>query len=212
MSKQYSKQNTQMAPQQASNRTQSKIPTTAVVVCSYHALILIASFLVAVFFIGPDSLVDCCSIAKSTCPNIQNSTSCHIFHSQLIFFAFCFGALGSTLSASRVVVLAIRYRNYQPEKIPWQLLTPLHGGMLAVAAIYVVFGGLLSLVHSPNLGEEFGYFVGGFSFVVGFSSELFVKRLIRATEALFGEQESETLDAVRRKPRHKVRQRRVTRR
>jgi hypothetical protein len=69
----------------------------------------------------------------------------------------------------------------------WQLLSPVHGAILAVVGIYLLSGGLLSLARSPSPGDAYGYFVGGFSFIVGFSSETFVKRLIRATEALFGE-------------------------
>nr|AWM04261.1 hypothetical protein CIT40_32335 [Bradyrhizobium amphicarpaeae] len=128
------------------------------------------------------------------------SSICRFEHRSLLVFVFLFGALGSTLAASRIVVLALRYKNYQSEKVAWQLLTPLHGGVLAVVGLYVVLGGLLAMVRSPAVGPEFGFFVGGFAFIVGFSSELFVKRLIRATEALFGEQEDRSVDAVSHDP------------
>jgi hypothetical protein len=105
-----------------------------------------------------------------------------------------FGALGSALAASRYVIFAVRHSVYDPRRVLWQVLTPLHGGVLAVLGIYVVFGGLLAIARSPSPGEEYGFFVGGFAFIVGFSSELFVKRLIRATEALFGEEQN--IDAI----------------
>lgn len=175
-----------------------KTPKAAYFVCVYHATIFVVSLGLTTFVIGPERLVKCPVGAAPTAVTAQSG--CHFENHLLLAFAFLFGMLGSALSASRIVVLALRYKNYQSQKIAWQVLTPIHGGVLAVVGIYVVLGGLLAMVRSPTLGPEFGYFVGGFAFIVGFSSELFVKRLIRATEALFGEQEEKSVDAVSKDP------------
>ena len=190
-----------MSAEEKTNETKAKkVPKAAYVICVYHTAILVASFALTTFIIGPENLVNCTQPVSSTAGQSPTSTGCHFAHHLLLVFAFLFGMLGSTLSASRIVILALRHQNYQSEKIAWQVLTPIHGGVLAVVGIYVVLGGLLAMVRSPVVGPEFGYFVGGFAFIVGFSSELFVKRLIRATEALFGEQEEKSVDAVAHEP------------
>jgi hypothetical protein len=168
--------------------TRYHTPPLAIGMSVYHAIILVGSLVVTTFFVPPETMMAGCT-EGGTGGTVQaaNSQSCHLIHWSLIVFAFSFGAMGSTLVASRYVVLAVRHRKYDSQRILWQLMTPLHGGVLACVAIYVVLGGLLTLSRSAAPSDQYGYFVGGFAFIVGFSSELFVKRLIRATEALFGE-------------------------
>jgi len=167
------------------------VPRQAWIVSLYHVFILIAGLLITTYFIGPDRLVSCAAegivATPPASPAAVNPAECHTNALLVLLFALCFGMIGSTLNASRYVVLAVRRRRYDCHRILWQILTPLHGGVLAIVAVYVVVGGLFSLVQGTNVDREYGYFIGGFSFLVGFSSELFVKRLIAATEALFGE-------------------------
>ena len=162
-------------------------PKLALAMSIYHAVVLVASLVVTTFIVPPDTLIAGCATTGAPTAGEAIGHGCHLVHQNLLIFAFSFGVLGSTLVASRYVVLAVRHRKYDSHRILWQLMTPMHGGVLACAAIYVVLGGLLMLSRSGTPGDQYGYFVGGFAFLVGFSSELFVKRLIRATEALFGE-------------------------
>jgi hypothetical protein len=103
-------------------------------------------------------------------------------------FALIFGALAGTLAASRYVVYAVRHREYDPNRILWQLLTPLYSGILAWIGMLIVRGGLVTLTNTAGPAEpQYTFFVMGFSFLVGFASESFVKKLIVAAESLFGE-------------------------
>jgi hypothetical protein len=98
------------------------------------------------------------------------------------------GATGGALNASRRVVLSVRYRSYLMSRLPWQLLTPVHSAVLAAVAFLAIEGGLLSLANSGERAEpRYTFFVMAFAFLVGFVSEVFVKRLIAAADALFGE-------------------------
>jgi hypothetical protein len=170
--------------------TTAKMPRAALGVSIYHTVILIGTLLVTTFYVPPTSLSVCTA---------DVSKMCIVDHPRVLTFAFLFGALGSALSASRYVVFAVRHSTYDRRRLLWQSLSPLHGGVLAVVGVYVVFGGILALARAPSPGEEYGFFVGAFAFIVGFSSELFVKRLIRATEALFGEDAN--IDSVARQRR-----------
>lgn len=170
------------------DRSRSAAPRLATIVSVYHALILIGALVATTFYLEPSSLVSCPTAGDANISQVSPASNCRPVHWRVVTFAFMFGTLGSTLAASRYVVFAVRHSVYDLRRVPWQLLSPLHGGVLSVIAVYVVFGGLLAIARSPNPSEEYGFFVGGFAFIVGFSSELFVKRLIRATEALFGEE------------------------
>lgn len=98
------------------------------------------------------------------------------------------GAAGGALNASRRVVLSVRYRRYLMSRVPWQMLTPVHSAVLASIAFLAIEGGLLSLANSGERAEpRYTFFIMSFSFLVGFVSEVFVKRLIAAADALFGE-------------------------
>jgi hypothetical protein len=103
-------------------------------------------------------------------------------------FALAFGAIGGTFTASRWVVYAVRHGEYERKRLLWQLLTPIYSAALALVGVVAVRSGILSLAASPNTVEpQFTYFVMTFSFLVGLSSESFLKRLIMAAESLFGE-------------------------
>jgi|GEM_PF-2421879 len=98
------------------------------------------------------------------------------------------GAVGGAIMASRYVVHAVRSRTYDKNRFLWQLTTPIHSGILAPIGIILVKAGILTLTASGVTQEpQYTYFIIGVSFVVGFSSESFVKRLIVAAESLFGE-------------------------
>jgi hypothetical protein len=102
--------------------------------------------------------------------------------------SLCFGALGGTLMASRYVVYAVRHRNYDTKRLLWQLLTPIHSAILAAVSIVAVRAGLITLTNASAPTEpQYTWFVMAFSFLVGIASEAFVKRLIMASESLFGE-------------------------
>jgi hypothetical protein len=172
----------------------SATPRQALWVSIYHALILIIGLWITTYSIGPDHLIACSQAPPSQAGSVVDAAAamgignvCHTKPLLVLVFALCFGMIGSALNASRYVVLAVRHKRYDSSRILWQILTPLHGGVLAVVAVYVVIGGLFSVVQAAAVNQQYGYFIGGFSFLVGFSSELFVKRLMAATEALFGE-------------------------
>jgi len=170
------------------------LPILAIVVSFYHLLILFGALLLTTWFITPQA-IQACTQAHETMNQAgqanlnrgNTSAPCEHEHRDVILFVFAFGALGSTLNASRYVVFAVRHGTYDRRRVLWQILSPWHGGSLAVVAYYVVQGGLLAFANSNSRGDQYTYFLGGLSFIVGFSSELFVKRLINATEALFGE-------------------------
>jgi hypothetical protein len=165
-------------------------PRLAKIVSVLHVAFLLVAVTITALWLQPDTLFRCEEPAvQSSSVDIGQTCSSGrtLNHGKLILLASLFGGIGSTLHASRYVVLAVRHRKYDPQRILWQLLSPIHGAILAVVAIYLLSGGLLSLARTPSPGDAYAYFVGGFSFIVGFSSEVFVKRLIRATEALFGE-------------------------
>lgn len=106
--------------------------------------------------------------------------------------AVLFGAIGGTLIASRYVVSAVKRGTYYPQRILWQLTTPIHSAILAGVGFFIIRGGLLTLSSSPSVQEpEYTSFVIGFSFLVGLASESFIQRLIKTAETLFGEENKE---------------------
>jgi len=137
-------------------------------VCAYHILIIIGSAWVSLRcrygFCDSDS-------------DFRNGV-----------FAVCFGSMGGALTASRYVVYSVAHREYDAQKILWQVLTPIHSAVLAFGAGVAVRGGLITLASVQQPAEpQYTWFVIGFSFLVGLASESVVKRLIMAAEALFGE-------------------------
>lgn len=106
-----------------------------------------------------------------------------------VVYSLCAGLLGGTLHSSRFVVYAVRHRTYDPNRCLWQILTPIHSAIFSLIALGILLGGLVPLAKDVGGVNEprFALFVIGFSFMIGFASEVFVKRLIKATEALLGE-------------------------
>jgi pyruvate kinase len=110
-----------------------------------------------------------------------------------LIYVLGFGAIGATIHANRYVIFSVAHRKYQRPKLLWQLMTPIHSAVLAAVAYAAGKAGLLTLT-AARVGEnvtpkepDFTYFVMASSFLVGFASEVFVKRLATAAEALFGE-------------------------
>lgn len=158
-------------------------------VCVYHALVIIAALTLVAFICAPDVLTQ----GIESEPNSEEEAVTNIFHSNptgLISFGFLCGTLGGTLVASRYVVRALRLNTYDKNRLAWQLLTPLHGGALAVVGVFVVGGGILSLVQNPQPSANAGWLMGGFAFLVGFSAETFVKALTRAARNLFNDDDN----------------------
>ena len=105
----------------------------------------------------------------------------------ILGMVFVCGILGATLTASRYVVRAVRRQEYDVYRILWQVLTPLHGGILALIALFVVYGGIMFMGAEPSDADRTVIFLGALSFLVGFAAETFVKALIRAATGLFNE-------------------------
>jgi hypothetical protein len=145
---------------------QPATPCKAVCVSLYH---------VAIFGIG---IIGVCKIMEST---IAMSFSDDVLLSGL------FGMIGATLTASRYVVIAVRHGRYEPRRILWQVLTPIQGGVLAIAGMIMVEGGIISLGGDSTNISKHVYFILSLSFLIGFSSEVFVKKLIATAETFFGE-------------------------
>lgn len=145
-----------------------KGPTQAYLVTAYHLAILIgAAIIVLLTYRGTITEND--AIKKA-------------------LFALCLGAAGGTLTASRYVVYSVRHSIYDPRRLLWQLMSPLHSSILAGVALLTIKSGLFTL-GQPLSPEEPKHTLAimAFSFLVGLASESFVKKLIVAIEALFGE-------------------------
>lgn len=103
-------------------------------------------------------------------------------------WALCFGGLGGTLAAARTVVRAIRHDDYDPKRAPWQITTPIFSCVFAGVSMVFLKAGVISLTPGAKPAEpQYSWFLMVYSFVVGFATELFVKRLIKAAESLLGE-------------------------
>jgi hypothetical protein len=161
-----------MAPQ----THDSRIPTLAKVVTAYHVLILLA--------------------ALGVCYQLIYCNNC-FFNNQLYskhsIICLCFGVIGGTLNSSRWVVKAVKDGKYYKNRVLWQVLTPIHSGVFAVIALSFIKAGFnfaYDQTATPVPGPNYTEYVAVVSFLVGFSSEIFIKRMISATEALFGERDS----------------------
>ena len=168
-----------MPPPINPNTTRCQIPRAACCVSVYHAGILIIFSLWIVFQLAP--------------ANVVQTTHHDIPYDIMFLFSFASGMIGGTLQASRYVVWAVRHGRYEVRRVLWQVLTPVHGGVFAIFGLLVVYGGLISLtnVESVKVPGSNGYFIGGLSFVIGFTSEHFVMAMIRAAEAMFGHKDKD---------------------
>ena len=150
----------------------NEIPILSVVVSVYHVFIF---------------LICGISIFKAI------DHSCFLHNYENIILIVSFGLVGGATNASRLVVRAVRYGNYKKNRLLWQVLTPIHGAVLSCVGYVVLRGGLLSLTTGTLttgscVNEDvYRYFIMGFSFLCGFASELFIKKLNRSAESLFGE-------------------------
>ena len=163
-------------------RFQDELPMRAVGISVYHFVLLIGSLVGIGHLIGPVLL----------CVQMENGF-CGIRPINLLLIASLFGVLGGTLTASRQVVQAVTNNIYETRRMLWQIMVPVHGGVLAVVGVFVIAGGMVTIAGGEVLKkpaetpENLIFFVGGFAFIVGFASETFVKALFRATRALLGE-------------------------
>lgn len=124
--------------------------------------------------------IACIVVGYELCPDAKRF--------QKAVYVVGFGAVGATLHASRYVVYSVAHQRYQRRKLLWQLMTPVHSAVLSVVAYVAINAGLLTLATAPEAKEpQYTWFVIISSFLVGFASETFVKRLIMAAESLFGE-------------------------
>jgi hypothetical protein len=143
----------------------------------YHVTLLVIASWISIAVIYPSC---CMPHALPTCfIKLKNPILC-----------VAFGLIGGTLNASRQVIKAVKEDDYQMNRRLWQILTPIHSGIFAVVSIVFIKSGMnMATGSASNLakGPSYLYFITITSFLVGFSTELFIKRLISATEALFGE-------------------------
>src|SRR6266704_4140520 len=102
----------------------------------------------------------------------------------LVLLSAITGAGGAALVASRYVVLAVKEGAYDLLRLPWQLLTPLHGAALAVIGLFFFKSPISSDIAQKATSADSVILV---SAVIGFAAEIFVKRLIAVAESLFGE-------------------------
>jgi len=103
-------------------------------------------------------------------------------------FTIAGGALGGTLMSSRYIVYAVRHSTYDHRRFLWQVATPIWSAVLAGIGLIAVHGGIITMSTSWSSQEpNYTFAVITFSFLVGFASESFTKRLIMAAESLFGE-------------------------
>ena len=109
-----------------------------------------------------------------------------------VIHAACLGAIGGSLRSSREVIRAVRYNDYLKERVLWQLFTPLHSPFFAVVGVIMIKAGILSFTHGlKGDGNVYTFVIMSLSFLIGFSSELFIKKLIQTSESFFGEKTAE---------------------
>lgn len=147
-------------------KIEDEIPKLSLVVSAFHVLIFLICGLGILKAVDPSSFLN---------------------NYERLILILAFGAVGGTTNASRHVVRAVRYSNYRRNRFLWQVLTPLHGAILASVGYVVLQGGIVTLTTGVHNASTYRYFIMGFSFFCGFSSELFIKKLIKAAESLFGE-------------------------
>ncbi len=149
----------------------SKTPKKAKAVAIYHVLLL---FISAVIITG----FQYCPIMLDLPGKIPMSS-------------FFVGMIGGTLNASRTLVKVVRDGKYDEKRILWQVLTPIHSGFLAIVAVIFLKSGFHLAIDSNGQASSISFnnfeFIFVVSFLSGFSTEIFIKKLIGASESLFGE-------------------------
>ena len=60
-----------------------------------------------------------------------------------------FGGLGGAVASSRVVVRSIRHNDYQPSRLPWQIVTPIYSSVFGWISMIGMRGGVLAFTN-PN--------------------------------------------------------------
>ncbi|WDF77336.1 hypothetical protein PQ469_25970 [Mucilaginibacter sp. KACC 22773] len=148
-----------------------------IIISIYHTILLVAASWITLAVMYPQSFAPL--FLSAPFKDLKNPLLC-----------FSFGMIGGTLNASRQVIKAVKEDDYQRNRMLWQILTPLHSGIFAVVSIIFIKSGLNAAAgNTTNASNNASslYFIMITSFLVGFSTEIFIKRLIGATEALFGE-------------------------
>jgi hypothetical protein len=148
--------------------TERELRRHAYAVSAYHAAVILVVAVVSII------------VSYDLVPGVKQF--------QKAVYVVGFGAVGATIHASRYVIYSVAHRRYQRRKLLWQIMTPVHSAVLSVIAYVAINAGLLTLATAPSPKEpQYTWFVIISSFLVGFASETFVKRLIMAAESLFGE-------------------------
>ena len=153
------------------DKNEIMVPRQAYWVSLYHGLVLVASVMIVIMF----------ELEKL---NVKDCV-------RLMIYAAALGSSGGALNASRTVVWAVRRESYETKFLLWQILTPIHSGFLAVVGLVLIRGGMMALTNTDSnvtpTEAQYSWAIMGFSFFIGFSSEVFIKKLRAAAEALFGE-------------------------
>jgi hypothetical protein len=154
------------------------IPVAAIWVTVYHFLLLVINaLLITVLYInkGPNGLVPMGGLGQLPATAV---------------YSFGFGIIGGVLYASRWVIYAVARQDYLYRKILWQVVSPLHGGVLAVFVVIAVKAGVLGVAgvetNSPDVASRYVWFVMALSFLSGFASKIVIERVEEMTRALFG--------------------------
>jgi hypothetical protein len=155
------------------------IPKAAIWVTVYHVLLfVICAFVITLLYInkGAAGTVSMGPLGQLPAPAV---------------YSFGFGVIGATLYASRWVIYAVAHQNYYPWKILWQLVVPLHGGVLAVFVVIAVKAGILGVAGvettNPDIAARYVWFVMALSFMSGFASKIVIERIEDMTRGLFGQ-------------------------
>jgi hypothetical protein len=115
------------------------------------------------------------------------------------FYSFGLGLIGGVLYASRWVIHSVARKDYIPRKILWQIVSPIHGAILAVFVIVAIKAGILGIAgvdtSSSEAASRYVWFVMAVSFMTGFASKIVIERVEEMTRALFGKEFKKIPDA-----------------
>src|SRR6185295_545098 len=106
---------------------------------------------------------------------------------QIAAYALLFGVLGATLNASRTVLMAVGAGAYDTNRTLWQLIIPLHGGVLALITVVALTDGVLPAAGGGRAANaDPTNFATGCAAIVGFATDLVVIRIKDAARTFFG--------------------------